>query len=151
PSIPIVVVVSNDPVATGLVASLARPGGNITGVTYVYDQLAGKTVELLKSAAPHVSRVGVIWNPNHTDPEFRATQMAAPSLGVELHSHEVRSEGDFEEAFRAAIRQRVEALIVLGSRIMGLNAHRIGAFASSNRLIMAGTPKWLLPFGALLT
>src|SRR5262249_32781925 len=68
-SIPIVVVVSNDPVASGLVASLARPGGNITGLTYVHDQLAGKAVELLKDAAPWVSRVAILWNPNHTDPE----------------------------------------------------------------------------------
>ncbi len=66
-SIPIVVVVSNDPVASGLVASLARPGGNVTGVTYVHDQLAGKTVELLKDAVPWASRVAILWNPNHTD------------------------------------------------------------------------------------
>ena len=59
-SIPIVVVVSNDPVASGLVASLARPGGNVTGVTYVHDTLAGKSVELLKQAAPSVSRVGIL-------------------------------------------------------------------------------------------
>jgi ABC-type uncharacterized transport system substrate-binding protein len=67
-SIPIVVVVSNDPVASGLVASLARPGGNVTGVTYVHDALAGKSIELLKQAAPSVSRVAILWNPNHTIP-----------------------------------------------------------------------------------
>jgi hypothetical protein len=76
-TIPIVVVGSNDPVASGLVASLGRPGGNITGVTYVNDQLAGKTIELLKEMAPWVSRAGILWNPNHTDPEFRETQRAA--------------------------------------------------------------------------
>jgi ABC-type uncharacterized transport system substrate-binding protein len=79
-SIPIVVVVSNDPVASGLVASLARPGGNVTGVTYVHDQLAGKTIELLKEAAPWVSRVAMLWNPNHADAEFRETWRAAPGL-----------------------------------------------------------------------
>src|SRR6516225_9492309 len=84
-SIPIVVVVSNDPVASGLVASLARPGGNITGLTYVHDQLAGKAVELLKEAAPWVSRVAILWNPNHTDPEYRETQRAARTLS-ELQS-----------------------------------------------------------------
>ena len=67
-SIPIVVVVSNDPVASGLVASLARPGGNITGVTYVHDMLAGKSVELLKDTAPWVSRVAILWNPGHALP-----------------------------------------------------------------------------------
>jgi putative ABC transport system substrate-binding protein len=76
-SIPIVVVVSNDPVASGLVASLARPGGNVIGVTYVHDALAGKSVELLKQAAPSVSRAAILWNPNHTDPEYRETQRAA--------------------------------------------------------------------------
>src|SRR5262249_7975315 len=65
PNIPIVVVVSNDPVESGLVASLARPGGNITGLTYVHDMLAGKSVELLKDTVPSVSRVAILWNPNH--------------------------------------------------------------------------------------
>jgi ABC-type uncharacterized transport system substrate-binding protein len=69
-SIPIIVVVSNDPVASGLVASLARPSGNITGLTYVYDQLAGKMIEAVKSAVPSLSRVAVLWNPDHTDPNL---------------------------------------------------------------------------------
>jgi putative ABC transport system substrate-binding protein len=108
-SIPTVVVVSNDPVASGLVASLARPGGNITGLTYVHDQLAGKTIELLKDAAPSVSRVAVLWNPDHSDPEFRETQRAAPALRVQLQSLEVRGPGDFEGAFQAATQERAEA------------------------------------------
>jgi len=119
-SIPIVVVVSNDPVASGLVASLARPGGNVTGVTYVQEQLAGKTIELLKDAAPWVSRVAILWNPNHTDPEFRETQRAAGTLKIPLQSLEVREPGDFEGAFQAATHERAEALIVLGSRLMFL-------------------------------
>ena len=77
---------SNDPVASGLVASLARPGGNVTGVTYVHDQLAGKTIELLRDAAPWVFRVAILWNPNHTDPEFRETQRAAQALQIQLQS-----------------------------------------------------------------
>ena len=68
-TIPIVVVVSNDPVASGLVPSLARPEGNITGLTQVHDTLAGKPVELLKDIVPAVSRVAVLWNPEHADPE----------------------------------------------------------------------------------
>src|SRR3954463_7468087 len=85
-TIPIVVVVSNDPVESGLVASLGRPGGNITGVTYVHDMLAGKSVELLKDTVPAASRVAVIWNPDHTDPEFRETQRASRALQVQLQS-----------------------------------------------------------------
>jgi ABC-type uncharacterized transport system substrate-binding protein len=150
-SIPIVVVVSNDPVASGLVASLARPGGNITGVTYVHDQLAGKTIELLREAAPWVSRVAILWNPNHTDPEFRETQRAAHTLGIPLRSLEVREPGDFEGAFQAATRERAEALIVLGSRLMFLHRPQIGDFAARNRLILVGTPKWLSDVGCLLT
>jgi putative tryptophan/tyrosine transport system substrate-binding protein len=150
-SIPIVVVVSNDPVASGLVTSLARPGGNVTGVTYVHDQLAGKTIELLRDAAPWVSRVAILWNPNHTDPEFRATQRAAQALQIQFQSLEVRQPADFEGAFEAAARERAEALIVVGSRIMFLHRQRIGDFAAKNRLILVGTPKWLSGVGTLLT
>ena len=150
-SIPIVVVVSNDPVASGLVASLARPGGNVTGVTYVHDALAGKSIELLKHAAPRVSRVAMLWDPNHTDPEYRETQRAAEALRVQLQSLEVRAVSDFEGAFQAAIRKRAEALIVAGSRLLNLNRQRIGDFTAGNRLILVGTPKWLLEIGSLLT
>jgi ABC-type uncharacterized transport system substrate-binding protein len=75
-SIPTVVIVSNDPVESGLVASLGRPGGNITGLTQVHDTLAGKSVELLKDTVPSISRVAILWNPDHADPEFRETQRA---------------------------------------------------------------------------
>jgi putative tryptophan/tyrosine transport system substrate-binding protein len=149
-SIPIVVVVSNDPVASGLVTSLARPGGNVTGVTYVHDQLAGKTIELLRDAAPSVSRVAILWNPNHTDPEFRETQRAAQALQMQLQSLEVRQPADFEGALQAAARERAEALIVVGSRIIFLHRQRIGDFAAKNRLILVGTPKWLSSVGAAL-
>jgi len=150
-SIPIVVVVSNDPVASGLVASLARPGGNVTGVTYVHDQLAGKAIELLKDAAPRVARVAILWNPNHTDPEYRETQRGASTLGVALQSLEVRSAQELEVAFQAAARGRPEALIVAGSRLLQRHRQQIGEFASKNRLPLVGTPTWLLEAGALLT
>jgi putative ABC transport system substrate-binding protein len=149
--IPIIVVVSNDPVASGLVSSLGRPGGNITGVTYVNDQLAGKTVELLKEVVPRASRVGVLWNPNHADPEFRETQRAATARDVQLLSLEVREAADFEGAFQAAIRERAEALIVVGSRIIALHRQQIADFAAKNRLILVGGPKYFLEMGGLLT
>ena len=149
--IPIVVVVSNDPVASGLVASLAHPGENITGVTYIHDRLAGKTIEMLKEAAPRVSRVAILWNPHHTDPEYRETHGAAGTLGMVLQSLEVRSTEDFGAAFQAATRERAEALIVAGSRLMHRHYQQIGEFASTNRLPLVGTPKWLLDAGALLT
>ena len=150
-TIPIVVVVSNDPVQSGLVASLGRPGGNITGVTYVHDMLAGKSVELLKDIMPSVLRVAILWNPNHVDPEFRETQRASREVGVELQSLEIRASGDIEGAILAAEREKAEALIVLGSRLMFANRHRIGAFAERHRLAMVGVPGWLMEVGALLT
>jgi putative tryptophan/tyrosine transport system substrate-binding protein len=150
-TIPIVVVVSNDPVESGLVASLGRPGGNITGLTFVHDMLAGKSVELLKDTAPWVSRVAILWNPNHADPEFRETQRASRALEVQLQSLEVREPGDFDGAFQAAVRERAEALIVIGSRVMFLNRQLIGDFAATHRLILVGVPRWLIEVGALLT
>ena len=150
-SIPIVVVVSNDPVESGLVASLARPGGNITGVTYVHDMLAGKSVELLKDTAPWVSRVAILWNPGHVDPEYRETKRASRLLDVQLQSLEVRAPSDFDGAFQAAVRERAEALIVIGSRVMFLNRQLIGDFAATHRLILVGVPRWLMEVGALLT
>ena len=150
-TIPIVVVVSNDPVESGLVKSLARPGGNITGLTYVHDMLAGKSVELLKEVMPQVSRVAILWNPNHADPEFRETQRASGTLGVQLQSLEVREPRDFDSGFQAALRERAEALIVIGSRLIFLNRTRIGDFADKNQLVLVGVPSWLIDAGALLT
>jgi putative ABC transport system substrate-binding protein len=76
-TIPIVVAVSNDPVQAGLVASLAHPGGNITGVTFVSSDLAAKRLQFLRDIAPSLGRVGVMWNPDHVDPEYREVQSAA--------------------------------------------------------------------------
>ena len=129
----------------------ARPGGNITGLTYVHDLLAGKSVELLKEVMPQVSRVAILWNPNHADPEFRETQQASRTIGVQLQSLEVREPADFEGAFQAARAERAEALIVIGSRLIFLNRVRIGDFADKNRLVLVGVPSWLIDAGALLT
>ncbi|HKA94189.1 MAG TPA: ABC transporter substrate-binding protein, partial [Acidimicrobiia bacterium] len=120
-TIPIVMVVSVDPVQAGLVASLARPGGNITGVTFVSSDLAAKRLQLLKEMSPAVARIGVLWNPDHVDPEYRETQAAGRTLGVEVHSLEVRQPADFERAFRTAATARVEAIVVVSSRLMSIN------------------------------
>jgi putative ABC transport system substrate-binding protein len=150
-TIPIVVVVSNDPVESGLVASLGRPGGNITGVTYIHEMLAGKSIELLKDAAPAVNRVAILWDPRHTDPEFRETQRASRALDLRLQSVEVRGAADFEGALQAVAREQAEALIVNGSRLVTRHRHTIGDFATKNRIILVGVPKWLMEVGALLT
>src|SRR5262245_25450903 len=149
--IPMVVVVSNDPVEAGLVASLGRPGGNITGLTYVHDTLAGKSVELLKDTVPSVSRVAILWNPDHADPEFRETQRASRSLAVQLQSLEVREADDFAGVLEAAERQRAEALIVIGGRLISVNRRRIEDYVKKNRTILVGVPGWLMEMGALLS
>jgi len=87
-TIPIVMAVSVDPVQSGLVASLARPGGNITGVTFVSSDLAAKRLQLLREIAPDLARVAVLWNPDHIDPEYRETQAAAKTLGMQVQSLE---------------------------------------------------------------
>jgi putative ABC transport system substrate-binding protein len=137
-TIPIVMVVSVDPVQAGLVASLARPGGNITGVTFVSSDLAAKRLQLLKEMAPAVSRIGVLWNPDHVDPEYRETQAAGRALGVEVHSLEVRQPADFERAFRTAATARVEAVVVVSSRLMSLNRQLIADLATRQRILFVG-------------
>jgi putative ABC transport system substrate-binding protein len=150
-SIPIVVAVSVDPVMSGLVGGLARPGGNVTGVTFVQSELAGKRIQLLKEASPAVSRVGVIWNPQHPDGELESTWNAARSLGVEVKSLEVRGPADFDKAFETVARERVQAVIVVSSRLMSLNRQRILDFAAKNRLVLvSGWGAWAAE-GALLS
>jgi putative ABC transport system substrate-binding protein len=150
-AIPLVVVVSNDPVQAGLVASLGRPAGNVTGVTFVSDQLAGKNVELLKLAAPHISRIAIVWDPDHADPEFRESQRAASTLQVKLQSLEVRGSAEIDNALQAAARERAEAIIVLISRRITLHRRLIGDFAARHGVILVGGMKHWTEVGGLLT
>ena len=137
-TIPIVVAVSNDPVQSGLVATLARPGGNLTGVTFVSSDLAAKRMQLLKEIVPAISRVGVLWNPDHIDPEYRETQGAGLALGVAVHSLEVRGPSDLDRAFRAAAGARVEAIVVVSSRLLLANQQPIMEMATRHRLVLVG-------------
>ena len=109
-TIPIVMITSADPVQGGLVASLARPGGNVTGLTFVSSVLAGKRLQFLKEAAPGVRRVAMLWNPDHPDGEFTATQAGGRSLGVQVQSLEVRVRDQFAGAFADANRGRMGRL-----------------------------------------
>ena len=116
-TIPVVVAMSTDPVRAQLVASLARPGGNITGVTFVFDELAAKRVELVKEILPSVSRIGVLWDPTHVDNDFPEVQRAAQRLGVDVSSLEVRRPDDLDQAMRSASQARMDALIVVPGRL----------------------------------
>lgn len=149
-TIPIVMITSADPVQGGLVTSLARPGGNVTGVTFVSSDLAAKRLQLLKEAAPAVARVGVLWNPAHPDGEFPTTQGAGGPLGVQVLSLEVQRPGDFAGAFGTAIRERMEAVVVVSSRLMTVNRPRILELAAQNRmLLVSGWGPWAAAGGLL--
>ncbi|MGH8725378.1 MAG: ABC transporter substrate-binding protein [Burkholderiales bacterium] len=150
-TIPIVMSVSVDPVRSGLVPSLASPGGNITGVTFVSSELAAKRLQILKEAVPGISRVAVLWNPDHVDPEYGETQVAGRTLGIQVQSLEVRGMGDFGAAFQAAVAGRAEAIVVVSSRLMTFNLQRVIEFAALQRLpVVSGWGPWAQA-GALLS
>jgi putative tryptophan/tyrosine transport system substrate-binding protein len=135
-TIPIVMMTVGDPVTSGLVESLARPGGNITGVTSLSPDVNGKRLELLKETVPTLSRVGVLWNPQGSGSplSWKESQLAAQSLGIQLHSMEVRSPDDFRNAFENAIKARALALVVTSNPVFSANYNRIVNLASKNRL-----------------
>lgn len=150
-SIPIVGIMSLDPVRAGMVPSLARPGGNLTGFTFLLSELAGKRLEFLREVMPRLSRVAIVWNPDHPDPDLQDTQAAAARLGIHLQSVEVRRADDFAGALAAVTRERAEALIVVSSRLMFLGQAQLLDFAARNRIpLVTGWGSWVQN-GALLS
>lgn len=146
-AIPIVMPGAADPVGTGLVASLARPGGNITGMSSLGAELAGKRLELLKEVVPGLARLSVFWDPEEPEEvaEWRETQLAALRLGLQVQSLEVRGFADIEKAFTAAGRSRVDALMNLGWISQSFyRAKHIVKFAATHRLpAMYGRPTFV--------
>ena len=135
-TIPIVIARGGDPVGTKLVASLARPGGNITGVSIPENELAGKRLQLLTEAVPGVCRVAIMWNTVDLamSLRFSATQAAAHALGLKLQPLGVQAPRDFNAAFIAMGRERPDALFVVSDVLTTLNQHHIVAFAAQSRL-----------------
>jgi putative ABC transport system substrate-binding protein len=124
-TIPIVMAAVGNPVGSGLVASLARPGGNVTGLTTITRELDGKRLELLKEAAPNVSRVAIIWNPESAaTPVFKAIETAAEPLRLQLQSLEVRASEDLDRAFRDAAKEHSQAVVVLRNPAIVMNERR---------------------------
>ena len=136
-TIPIVMVTPTDPVTTGLVDSLARPGGNITGITRLTRELSGKRLELLKELVPGISRVGVLDDVG-APLEAKAIkdyERAARALKIQLQSLDVRGpKPDFEEAFRAAVKGRASALITVRTALLASYPKRIAELAIKNRI-----------------
>jgi putative ABC transport system substrate-binding protein len=136
-TIPIVIVTSVDPVASGIVDSLARPGGNITGLTRLGRDLSGKRLELLKEVLSEISHVGVLWRPGReaTAISLREYETAARALKIELQSLEVRgSAPDFEGVMQAASKARLGALIVITEPVIRRYAKRLADLAIKSRL-----------------
>jgi len=153
-TIPIVMQTSQDAVRSGLVASMARPGGNLTGITFLTDELSGKRLELVKETIPTMSRAAVLWAPSHVDNEFKGLQAAAPSLGVRLQSLEVPRAAradEAERAIQAALDAHAEALIVAPGGFTILHRKRIVALAAKHRLPVFSAWRIFADDGAILT
>lgn len=135
-TIPIVMVTTGDPVAGGLVASLARPGGNVTGVTALGQILNAKRLELIKETLPGVTRVAVLLNPAspYTDPFLRERESTGRALGMQLRVHEARSPGELETAFPAIVAERPGALMVLTDIMFITSRRRIVELVARTRL-----------------
>ena len=154
-TIPIVMVAVSDPVESGFVDSLARPGGNITGVARFTRELSGKRLELLKEAVPRISRVGVLWDGNAAPGPAIASkeyEAAARSLKLEFQSLEVRGpDADVDGAFQAAAKGRVNALIVVRNRIIDRQSKRIVDFTIKNRLPSLWEGREFIEAGGLMS
>jgi putative tryptophan/tyrosine transport system substrate-binding protein len=152
-TIPIVMAFAGDPVGQGFVASLARPGGNITGLSAVAPELSGKRLELLKETVPTLSRAAVLWNP--ADPgikiNFDGTEAAARVLGVKIQSVEVRSPNDFDSAFKTLIAGGAQGLNVLQANLINEHRTRIVKFAAQSRLPTMFAEEGLMDAGGLMS
>jgi putative ABC transport system substrate-binding protein len=135
-TIPIVFPVTFDPVASGFVASLAHPGGNLTGLTTLNQEVAGKRVDLLKEVIPRLSRIAVLWNPTNSASVFalKETEAAAKRLGMRMQTVEIRSADELDGAFRAVTKEQAGALIVMPDNLFSNLPERIADLAIKNRL-----------------
>ena len=136
-TIPIVMPAASDPVGAGFVASLARPSGNITGLTGYSPELNGKRLELLKEAFPKLSRVALLLSPNFPGStlDLKETQSAARSLGLRIQPLEVRDDSDIDRSFKAMIKERADALTMFpGHPVLFVNRKKIVELAANHRL-----------------
>ena len=145
-TIPIVMAFVNDPVGNGFVASLGRPGGNITGLSNLAPELSGKRLELLKEIVPRLSRVAVVGTSTHPGnaQALRETELAAGAFGVQHQFLDIRDPKDIETAFRAASKGRADAALVLSSAVFAPHRTQIADLAVKNRLpAVYGQPEYV--------
>src|SRR5690242_13512142 len=135
-TIPIVFMGAGDPVATGLVGSFAKPGGNITGVSALENELSGKRLELLKEVFPKLARSAVLWNATDLGMtfKFREVERAAQALRVVVHASAVREPKDFDGVFLEIMHSRPDALFVITDPLTSINRKQLFELAAKNRL-----------------
>ena len=153
-TIPIVMVFSTDPVGTGFVASLARPGGNVTGLSGIASEISAKRLALLKEAVPGLSRVALLWNPDVRGAvlEYKETEAAARSLRLELQSVEVSTVPDLDRAFEAVTSQRAQSLLLLpGNPVTLTKRAEITSFAQKHRVPSMFPSKEYVDLGGLMS
>jgi ABC-type uncharacterized transport system substrate-binding protein len=152
--IPIVMVLAADPVEAGLVASLAQPGGNVTGLTSISADLYSKRLDLLKETVPHLSRVAVLRDPDFTSRSPRAYQSIesdAAKLGLKLQSLDVQQPSDFESAFRTAVKGRSQAVIHFNHTVIISNRKRVAELAEKARLPFMYNDSQFMDAGGLMS
>jgi putative ABC transport system substrate-binding protein len=154
-TIPIVAFAMGDPVGDGLVASLGRPGGNVTGSTFLGPQLVPKRLELMKELMPKLARVGVLWHPgafaDRTMKEmWKETEAAARTLGIQLHPAEVRSTAELDAAFTRMARERVEAVLQFPSTLLFNERARLVALAAKHHIPAMFNAKEFVKLGGLI-
>lgn len=150
-NIPIVGGVSDSPMRAGIAMSLARPGKNFTGITFLTDEMAAKRIELLKEVAPNASRVAVIFNPQHFDDEVTFARRGAESLGIELTTHPINSVTDLDAALNEVSASGANSLLVISSRLTGLVATKIAQYGQERRLPVIASWREFVSNGALLS
>lgn len=151
-SIPIVMITSGDPIATGLVASLARPGGNTTGLTYYASELVEKRMQLLKEMVPGVSRVAALANPEsaHVFGLYRTdAERSAHALGLELRITDVSRARDLDQSFESMVKAGAQGLLVLTDPMLSSRAQRIAELAAQHRLPAMYWAPWFVEAGGL--
>ena len=151
---PIVMAGVADPVAVGLIASLARPGGNITGTSGLAADIVGKQIELLKEVIPGVSHIAVLWNPANSafqSLQVREVEVAARTAGLELQLLEARAPNEFEAAFADILKKGTPALAVLGDPLFNVYAAAIAELALKNRLPTVSAGRVFTDAGILLS